>query len=131
MSLTASRSTSIHNSVSPSLTLSPTVGPNMATYVSLLICVSEDISRAPGSGTCPNPLCTKFVMMLPVLVKSTMPEASRFPPVIFFRPAIAHRVTCLVSPGSNRTAVPAGMSKRLPYALALSKARALLVSMKW
>ena len=40
-------------------------------------------------------------------------------------------VTSRVWPGSKRTAVPAGMSSRMPRAAARSKRSAALVSAKW
>jgi hypothetical protein len=44
----------------------------------------------------------------------TGPFAKALPPVITRLPAIATRLTVFVSPGSKRTAVPAGMSRRMP-----------------
>src|SRR5206468_2776461 len=43
-------------------------------------------------------------------------------------PAIATSVTVRASPGSKRTAVPAGISRRMPRAAARSKRSAVLVS---
>ena len=51
----------------------------------------------------------------------TGPLAQALPPWMTRRPAIATSRTRLVSPGSKRTAVPAGMSSRIPYACARSK----------
>ena len=61
----------------------------------------------------------------------TGPAANAFPPRTTRAPAISTSETVLVSPGSNRTAVPAGMSSRRPYAAARSKVSARLVSAKW
>src|SRR5262249_34341292 len=47
------------------------------------------------------------------------------------RPPIATSATSRVSPGSNLTAVPDAMFKRMPYAAARSKARQRLTSGKW
>ena len=58
-------------------------------------------------------------------------RAKLLPPTITRRPAIATSATVFVSPGSNRTAVPAGMSRRFPYAAARSNFSAGLVSTKW
>lgn len=124
-------STWIQSAVSPKRTRSPTVGPNMATYASLEIFVSTDTSEAPGSGTCENPFLTKPATISSVLERSTLPVASPFPPEIILAPPISHSVTVLTSPGSKRTAVPAAMSSRLPYALPRSNVNAELVSMKW
>ena len=44
----------------------------------------------------------------------TGPLASALPPRTIRRPAIATSCTVCVSPGSKRTAVPAGMSRRMP-----------------
>ena len=46
-------------------------------------------------------------------------------------PAYGTRSTSRVSPGSNRTAVPAGRSSRWPYAARRSNRRARLASAKW
>ena len=46
-------------------------------------------------------------------------------------PPICTSVTVLESPGSNRTAVPAAMSRRLKKAFSRSKERARFVSQKW
>lgn len=46
-------------------------------------------------------------------------------------PANGTRLTSRLSPGSNRIAVPAGMSKRLPRALSRSNWSAALASKKW
>src|SRR5690606_13956844 len=47
------------------------------------------------------------------------------------RPARRTRVTSRVWPGSKRTAVPAGMSRRKPRAAGRSKRKASLTSKKW
>src|SRR6266496_1976512 len=44
----------------------------------------------------------------------TFPFARLLPPRMIFLPTISTSFTVLVSPGSKRTAVPAGMSRRLP-----------------
>ena len=44
----------------------------------------------------------------------TGPFAKALPPAITRFPAIATSLTVFVSPGSKRTAVPAGMSRRMP-----------------
>ena len=111
---TSSRSTSIQRAVSPRRTRSPTVGPNIATYASRPISVSSETSRAPGSGVYPKPFCTRFRTISSVRDRSTTPLARRLPPVIIFAPAIAQSDTVFVSPGSNRTAVPAAISRRFP-----------------
>ena len=59
-----------------------------------------------------------------------MPVAILFPPVMILSPAMATRSTVLTSPGSNRTAVPAGISSRFPKALARSKESSGFVSIK-
>ena len=46
-------------------------------------------------------------------------------------PASSTSSTSRLCPGSKRTAVPAGIFRRMPRALARSKARASLVSKKW
>jgi hypothetical protein len=92
--------------------------------------VSAETSLAPGSGTYPNPFCTKSFTMASVLDRSTLPVARRFPPEIILLPPILTRVTVLTSPGSKRTAVPAAMSSLLPYAFPRSNAKAGFVSMK-
>jgi hypothetical protein len=59
--------------------------------------------------------------MASILPGSTTPLAKLFPPEMILAPEISTRLTILTSPGSNRTAVPAGMSSRFPYALPRSK----------
>ena len=44
----------------------------------------------------------------------TGPDAQALPPCTTRRPAIGTSCTAFVSPGSNRTAVPAGISRRFP-----------------
>src|SRR5947208_12612385 len=58
------------------------------------------------------------------LVRPLIPWATRLP-------ARATTVTRFSSPGSNRTAVPAGMLSRMPNAWARSKRSARLTSKKW
>src|SRR5215213_4300501 len=52
------------------------------------------------------------------------------PPRTIRLPAISISATVLVSPGSNRTAVPAGISSRRPAAMCRSKSSARLVCAK-
>src|SRR5262249_39801727 len=61
----------------------------------------------------------------------TGPVAQLLPPWMTRRPAIGTSRTVFVSPGSNRTAVPAGMSRRMPCAAFRSNMRAAFVSTKW
>jgi hypothetical protein len=95
--------------------------------------VSASTSGAPGSGTCAKPRCTAPATIAAILSASslTVPVASPFPPEMMRAPPIGTNATVLVSPGSKRTAVPAAMSRRRPYARARSNASAPLVSMKW
>src|SRR5207237_1026661 len=60
----------------------------------------------------------------------TGPAANALPPRTIRAPAISTSETVLVSPGSNRTAVPAGILSRRPYAAARSKVSARFVSAK-
>lgn len=103
----------------------------MATYASREIVVSADTSRAPGSGAWAKPRRTRSATIASVRAGSTTPLARRFPPETTRAPAIAQSVTVLTSPGSKRTAVPAAMSRRMPYARPRSKRSAAFVSMKW
>src|SRR5262249_23765288 len=61
---------------------------------------------------------------------SSAPSMRRFRPITSRRPPIAMSSTSRVSPGSNLTAVPDAMFKRMPYAAARSKARQRLTSGK-
>jgi hypothetical protein len=61
---------------------------------------------------------------------STLPSVRPFIPLTQRFPAIATRSTVRRSPGSNRTAVPAGMSSRVPKAASRSNSRAALASKK-
>src|SRR5439155_23321507 len=58
------------------------------------------------------------------------PSPSPLPPRTTFAPANATSGTVRLSPGSKRTAVPAGMSSRLPYARPRSNTSARFVSAK-
>src|SRR5262245_48214370 len=62
---------------------------------------------------------------------SSAPSTRRFRPITFRAPPIATSSTSRVSPGSNLTAVPDAMFKRMPYAAARSNARQRLTSGKW
>ena len=68
----------------------------------------------PGSEICANFFSNNPATMASILPGSTIPLAKLFPPVIILLPEISTRLTILTSPGSNRTAVPAGMSRRFP-----------------
>src|SRR5207253_1732316 len=83
------------------------------------------------SSTCANPRETAAASARDLLAGSTGPSAIAFPPRATFAPASATSCTVLRSPGSKRTALPAGMSRRMPYALPRSNERARLVSKKW
>src|SRR5215470_9369097 len=62
---------------------------------------------------------------------SSAPSTSRFRPITSRAPPIATSSTSRVSPGSNRTAVPDAMFRRMPYAAARSKTSHRLTSRKW
>jgi hypothetical protein len=62
---------------------------------------------------------------------ATGPSHSALPPRTTRRPAIATSVTAFFSPGSNRTALPAGTLSRMPYDAARSNDSCALASMKW
>ena len=59
------------------------------------------------------------------------PFVRLFRPVNSLRPPKVTSVTSFQAPGSNRTAVPAGISSRMPKAAARSNSMALLTSKKW
>src|SRR4051794_34649209 len=61
-----------------------------------------------------NPFCLARLSAAAFPAGDTFPFARLFPPRMIFFPAISTSFTVLVSPGSKRTAVPAGMSRRLP-----------------
>ena len=65
------------------------------------------------------------------VVPSHHPVAHSKPPRTMRSPAISTSATVRTSPGSNRTAVPAGMSRRRPVATARSNSSARLVCAKW
>src|SRR5262249_22522116 len=72
-------------------------------------------------------ICGSLPRSLPFV---TGPLAHALPPRMTRCPAMATSLTVFVSPGSNRTAVPAGMSRRMPYAIVRSNDSARLVSTK-
>src|SRR6266851_4535685 len=59
------------------------------------------------------------------------PLVRLFSPVSSLRPPNVTSETSFQAPGSNRTAVPAGISSRMPNAAARSNSMALLTSKKW
>lgn len=129
-----SRSTSTHKSVSPNLTKSPVVGPYILAYVSRLSSHAFASSTSPCS-RCSNP---RSRILLMTFSRSPTPCSSchevftsKFPPETILCPAISTSETVLLSPGSNRTAVPGAMSRRRKSASSRSKRRALFVSEKW
>src|SRR5262249_51116091 len=62
---------------------------------------------------------------------SSAPSTRRLRPITSRVPPIATSSTPTVSPGSNLTAVPDAMFRRMPYAAARSKTRQRLTSRKW
>mmetsp|Transcript_5724 Transcript_5724/g.21647 ORF Transcript_5724/g.21647 Transcript_5724/m.21647 type:complete len:213 (+) Transcript_5724:4169-4807(+) len=62
---------------------------------------------------------------------SAWPSTMLFPPRITLLPAMGTSGTSLLSPGSKRTAVPAGTLSRLPRLAARSNESSPFVSMKW
>src|SRR5215510_11709237 len=62
---------------------------------------------------------------------SRAPSTRRFRPMTSRAPPIATSSTSTVSPGSNLTAVPDAMFRRMPYAAARSNERQRLTSRKW
>ena len=119
--LTSSCSNSIHSSVSPNHTWSPTVGLNTTIYISWLTKVSSHTSCAPGSGSDRNPCCRIFESIASHDVWLRGPVARELPPKMIFAPLISHRVTILMSPGLKQTAVSARMSRHFPYVWMWSK----------
>ena len=69
---------------------------------------------AHGVSSFPNPSEIARSTARAPLAGSIGPSASAFPPRAIFAPANATSCTVLRSPGSNRTALPAGMSRRMP-----------------
>ena len=51
-------------------------------------------------------------------------------PYAFLKPENGTNLTSVVSPGSNLIAVPAGMSRRIPFVISRSKIKALFASKK-
>ena len=60
----------------------------------------------------------------------TGPAVMPLPEHTVLAPPMSTSVTPRLSPGSNRTEVPAGMASRRPYARSRSKRSAALASMK-
>ena len=78
----------------------------------------------------PNPRLRDRAATERRVADETLPPARLLPPRMTRLPLISTNRTVRVSPGSNRTAVPAGMSSRRPYANARSKRRPGFVSVK-
>ena len=96
-------------SVSASRTRSPVVGPYRCAYCRRSIrraMQPPPHARSRAAAPRPPPAARPS--------SSTGPLASAFPPRTIRRPAISTSATVRVSPGSKRTAVPAGTSRRRP-----------------
>src|SRR5690606_26768496 len=61
-----------------------------------------------------KPFCFKRFMAAFLFSEETFPLARLFPPRMIFFPPMSTSFTVFVSPGSKRTAVPAGMFRRFP-----------------
>eukprot|EP00968_Pinguiococcus_pyrenoidosus_P018365 scaffold1896_cov262-Pinguiococcus_pyrenoidosus.AAC.5 len=113
-----SRSMTIDSDVSPRRTLSPTVGPYIEAYTCLGIFTTfssgSDFRRLtcsprPSSSSCAKfPSCTRCMMVCLASSEKmfAIPAHKLLPPLTIWLPAMVHRDTSFVSPGSNRTAVP-------------------------
>src|SRR5262249_34334412 len=78
-----------------------------------------------------NPARAAFETAAGRRASSTRPSLSALSPWTSRSPASSTRVTTFSSPGSKRTAVPAGTLSRIPQARRRSKRSARLTSKKW
>ena len=131
--LVKSFSTRTSKSVSPRRTRSPVVGPYIVMYLAREIVAGGNAIGGLGLWTCLNPPAATLDMMPATSATPGAPGPSTrlFPPRTILLPAIGTRGTCLDSPGSNLTAVPAGTFRRMPIATARSNDSNPFVSVKW
>mmetsp|Transcript_882 Transcript_882/g.3440 ORF Transcript_882/g.3440 Transcript_882/m.3440 type:complete len:370 (+) Transcript_882:3219-4328(+) len=131
-----SRSTRSVRAVSPSRTRSPSDGPYIAAYSSWLMLKSksEPGSAIPqgalGSGVWRKPRASARSRAAAALAGVSAPSARPLPPRPTLLPPTSTSTTVFSSPGSKRTAVPAAMCRRRPYACARSNSSQLLASKK-